>query len=147
MQAITIDLIRKHLREAQSKTRLDYELEVQRELNNQLDLRIESTPSPTNDDYCTIYHDAPDGETHVVSGAKDRTIATLLVTHLAELVHADLVQAPVVIPQYRKIITYDRVTGDFACYLDGQSVGYAPTYIAAETRLNELVYNLLTRAA
>ncbi len=46
---------------------------------------------------------------------------------------------------YRKMIVYDRKTGDFAMYLDGELVGYAPTYLDAETRLNQLVYQLLTK--
>ena len=44
-----------------------------------------------------------------------------------------------------KTINYDRGTGDFALYLDGELVGYAPTYIDGETRLNQLVYDRLTK--
>ncbi len=44
-----------------------------------------------------------------------------------------------------KTITYDRVTGDFGLYLDGELVGYAPSYFDGETRLNQLVYDRLTK--
>lgn len=44
-----------------------------------------------------------------------------------------------------KTITYDRGTGDFALYLDGELVGYAPTYFDGESRLNQLVYDRLTK--
>ncbi len=47
---------------------------------------------------------------------------------------------------YRKMIMYDRKTGDFAMYLNGELVGYAATYLQAETTLNKLVYELLTKA-
>lgn len=46
---------------------------------------------------------------------------------------------------YQKQIVYDRKTGDFAYYLNGELVGYAPTYLEAETRLNRLVYDLLSK--
>ena len=46
---------------------------------------------------------------------------------------------------YRKLITYDRKTGDFAMYLNGELVGYAATYLQAESNLNTLVYELLSR--
>jgi hypothetical protein len=46
---------------------------------------------------------------------------------------------------YRKLITYDRKTGDFAMYLNGELVGYAATYLQAESNLNKLVYELLSR--
>jgi hypothetical protein len=46
---------------------------------------------------------------------------------------------------YRKVITYDRKTGDFALYLNGDLVGYAATYLQAESTLNRLVYELLSR--
>lgn len=44
-----------------------------------------------------------------------------------------------------KAIRYDRETGDFAYLLNGEIVGYAATYLAAEQKLNELVYELLSR--
>lgn len=34
---------------------------------------------------------------------------------------------------------------DFAYYLNGELVGYAPTYLQAQAALNDLVYNLLSR--
>lgn len=46
---------------------------------------------------------------------------------------------------YRKRIAYDRTTGDFAMYLNGELVGYAATYLQAESALNTLVYELLSR--
>jgi hypothetical protein len=46
---------------------------------------------------------------------------------------------------YRKLISYDRKTGDFAMYLNGELVGYAATYLQAESNLNKLVYELLSR--
>lgn len=46
---------------------------------------------------------------------------------------------------YRKMIVYDRETRDFAMYLNGELVGYAPTYLEAEIQLNKLVYELLAR--
>ncbi|GAA5530821.1 hypothetical protein [Herpetosiphon gulosus] len=44
-----------------------------------------------------------------------------------------------------KTIVYDRTTGDFALYLDDELVGYAPTYLDGESRLNQLVYDRLTK--
>jgi len=44
-----------------------------------------------------------------------------------------------------KTINYDRGTGDFGLYLDGELVGYAPSYFDGETRLNQLVYDRLTK--
>lgn len=46
---------------------------------------------------------------------------------------------------YRKMIVYDRKTRDFALYLNGELVGYAATYLEAESKLNRLVYELLSR--
>lgn len=46
---------------------------------------------------------------------------------------------------YHKMIQYDRETGDFAMHLNGELVGYAATYLQAETTLNKLVYELLTK--
>jgi hypothetical protein len=45
---------------------------------------------------------------------------------------------------YRKMIVYDRKSRDFAMYLNGELVGYAPTYLQAEASLNQLVYELLS---
>lgn len=44
-----------------------------------------------------------------------------------------------------KRITYDRATGDFQCWLDGEFIGYAPTYHDAEVKLNALIYDRLRR--
>lgn len=44
---------------------------------------------------------------------------------------------------YRKEIKYDRATRDYACYLDGELVGFARTYHEAEILLDQLVYELL----
>ncbi|WP_110519235.1 hypothetical protein [Herpetosiphon llansteffanensis] len=44
-----------------------------------------------------------------------------------------------------KTINYDRTTGDFSLYLDGEYVGSSPSYFDGETRLNQLVYDRLTK--
>lgn len=49
--------------------------------------------------------------------------------------------------QHTKEISFDRETRDFAMHLDGQIVGYAPTYQQAEARLDALVYELARRGA
>jgi hypothetical protein len=46
---------------------------------------------------------------------------------------------------YRKMIVYDRKTGDFAMYLNGELCGYAATYLQAESNLSKLVYELLSK--
>lgn len=48
--------------------------------------------------------------------------------------------------QYTKEIKFDRLTKDFALYLDGEYVGSAPTYHDGERILNELVYHELRSA-
>jgi hypothetical protein len=45
-----------------------------------------------------------------------------------------------------KEIKYDRVTKDYACYLDGQLIGYAPTYSAGESLCNDTYYEQLAHA-
>lgn len=45
---------------------------------------------------------------------------------------------------YHKEIVYDRETHDYAMYLDGELIGFARTYHAAEVMLDQLVYELLT---
>lgn len=47
-------------------------------------------------------------------------------------------------PTYRKEITYDRESRDYALYLDGELVGFARTYQEAETTLDRLVFELLS---
>jgi hypothetical protein len=47
------------------------------------------------------------------------------------------------IPTEGKAIIYDRETKDFACYLEGQFIGYARTYFDAETKINKLAYEQL----
>ncbi len=44
---------------------------------------------------------------------------------------------------YRKEIFYDRDTRDYACYLDGELVGFARTYYEAEILLDQLVFELM----
>jgi hypothetical protein len=44
-----------------------------------------------------------------------------------------------------KAISYEPATRDFAMFLGGDLVGYARTYSDAETTLDELIYELLTR--
>lgn len=46
---------------------------------------------------------------------------------------------------YHKEVRYDRETRDFAMYLNGELVGYAPSYLAGELHLNGLVYDILSR--
>jgi hypothetical protein len=43
---------------------------------------------------------------------------------------------------YRKEVVYDRTTRDYAEYLDGELVGFAKTYHAAEVALDQLVFDL-----
>lgn len=43
----------------------------------------------------------------------------------------------------RRMIMYCRKTRDFAIYLDGQLVGYAPSYLEAEAVLDQLLLELL----
>lgn len=45
----------------------------------------------------------------------------------------------------RKEIIYDRETRDFAMYLNGDLVGFARSYHEAETTLDQLVYEVLSR--
>lgn len=45
----------------------------------------------------------------------------------------------------RKEIVYDRETRDFAMYLNGDLVGFARSYHEAETTLDQLVYEVLSR--
>ncbi len=44
---------------------------------------------------------------------------------------------------YRKEIVYDTETHDFAMYLNGELVGFAPSYQEAEAELDELVFDLI----
>lgn len=44
---------------------------------------------------------------------------------------------------YRKEIVYDRETKDFAAYLDGELIGFYPTYHEAEVMLDQLVFELI----
>lgn len=44
---------------------------------------------------------------------------------------------------FRKHIMYNRDTRDFAIYLDGSLVGYAPSYLEAEAVLDQLLMELL----
>lgn len=45
---------------------------------------------------------------------------------------------------FRREIKFDRVTKDYACYLDGDFKGYAPTYSDGETLLDQIAYDLLS---
>ncbi|GAA5531505.1 hypothetical protein [Herpetosiphon gulosus] len=42
---------------------------------------------------------------------------------------------------HTKAIRYDRLTKDFALYLNGELIGYASSYSEGESRLNELGYD------
>ena len=44
-----------------------------------------------------------------------------------------------------KEVRYNAEDRDFVYYLNGELVGYAPTRLQAESKLNELVYNLQAR--
>lgn len=48
---------------------------------------------------------------------------------------------------YRKEIKYDRVSRDYAMYLDGELVGFGRTYHDAEVELDQLVFELLSGGA
>ncbi|XSG76521.1 hypothetical protein ACP8Y2_05850 [Herpetosiphon llansteffanensis] len=50
-------------------------------------------------------------------------------------------------PAFTKEIRFDRITEDFALYLNGELIGYTSSYSEGESRLNELVYDLLRRAS
>lgn len=50
------------------------------------------------------------------------------------------------IPTDGKCIRYDRETGDYACYLYGEFIGYAANYSAGEQLCNEVYYAQLTPA-
>lgn len=45
-----------------------------------------------------------------------------------------------------KVIKYDRHSHEYACYLNGEIVGYEKTYFDAERLLESLAYDLLTSA-
>lgn len=48
---------------------------------------------------------------------------------------------------FRKEIKFDRQSKDFACYLDGEFVGYAASYSAGEALLDQIAYDLLADGA
>lgn len=48
---------------------------------------------------------------------------------------------------FEKSIRYDRQSKDFACYLDGEFVGYAASYSAGEALLDQIAYDLLADGA
>lgn len=48
-----------------------------------------------------------------------------------------------IIPQDGKFIHYDIETRDYACYLDSTLIGFAPTYSAAESKINTVYYERL----
>lgn len=48
---------------------------------------------------------------------------------------------------FEKSIHYDRQSKDFACYLDGEFVGYAASYSAGEALLDQIAYDLLADGA
>ena len=51
------------------------------------------------------------------------------------------------IPTDGKCIRYDRETKDYACYLNGEFIGYAANYSAGEQLCNEVYYAQLTTPA
>lgn len=44
-----------------------------------------------------------------------------------------------------KQVEHDPITGDYAFFLHGQLIGYAPTEAQAWERINSIVYTLLTK--
>ncbi len=48
---------------------------------------------------------------------------------------------------YRKEIIYDYETHDYACYLDGELVGFARTYHEAEVTLDQMTMELISFVA
>lgn len=45
---------------------------------------------------------------------------------------------------YHREIIFDRVTRDYALYLDGELVGFARSYHEAEITLDQLVFELMS---
>jgi hypothetical protein len=48
---------------------------------------------------------------------------------------------------YQKEIKYDRLSRDYAMYLDGELVGFARNYHDGEVELDQLVFELLSGGA
>jgi hypothetical protein len=48
---------------------------------------------------------------------------------------------------YRKEIFYDRDTRDYACYLDGELIGFQRNYHEAEIYLDSVAFDLLSGGA
>jgi hypothetical protein len=46
---------------------------------------------------------------------------------------------------YKREIIYNSKTRDYAMYLDGELIGFARTYLEAETALDQLVFELLSQ--
>lgn len=44
---------------------------------------------------------------------------------------------------YDRTIQFDRQTRDYAMYLDGEFVGYAPNYHSAEVQLDQMIFDAL----
>lgn len=51
---------------------------------------------------------------------------------------------PSIWPLFSKVLVYERTIKEYALYLNGQLVGFAPTYRAGDARLRELVHDLLS---
>ena len=51
------------------------------------------------------------------------------------------------IPTDGKCIRYDRETKDYACYLNGEFIGYAANYSAGEQLCNEVYYAQLSHTS
>lgn len=121
-------------------------------------------------DWHYVYWLDGNNDAHRISRAKDQHIAAFLIWHMTQLITlhirmqrgrpepvaeaapvADESEISLPIPsgssQFKKQIAYDRKTGDFALTFNGQSVGYASTYLEGEARLNQLAYEALRRAA
>jgi hypothetical protein len=136
-------------------------------LKNELGLRVLETPSPTNPQFCTIYHDDEHGETSVVAGVATMFMAASLIQHLTLLVAPPASIAPT---RLRTKKTTRKVkkplctcpscessdkTGAFYCltlsewgvYSAGQLLGYRDTYAQADSLMRQHLYTQLTKAA
>ena len=55
--------------------------------------------------------------------------------------------ATTIIAEMTKEIKYNRKSGDYACYLGGELIGYESTYSAAETFINNTYYEMLAHTS
>lgn len=141
MHALTLDLINSQLQEARDRAADDYHAGM----NQPVPATSTFVAIPRGDTYHIFWFEH-DASLRFISTAPDERAAGLLIHHLTLLSERAFVAKPKPLTPRKRII-FDRITGDFAMYLDGEPTGYAPTYLEAETRLNQLVYSLLTKSA